>query len=57
MIFIQKSLADKYRWHEQAIIRTGKPLINHEERSLDEEGNEIYLSTTKIPLQNADGKS
>jgi PAS domain S-box-containing protein len=54
--FYPKELADKYRWHEQTIIRTGKPLINHEERSLDEEGNEIYLSTTKIPLHGADEK-
>jgi len=54
--FYPRELADKYRSNEQAIFRTGKPLINHEERSLDENGNEIYLSTTKIPLQDADGK-
>jgi len=54
--FYPRELADKYRWNEQAIIRTGKPLINHEERSLDEKGNDIYLSTTKIPLHDADGK-
>jgi PAS domain S-box-containing protein len=54
--FYPKELADKYHRNEQAIIRTGKPLINHEERSLDEKGNDIYLSTTKIPLHDADGK-
>ncbi len=54
--FYPRELADKYHSNEQAIIRTGKPLINHEERSLDEEGNEIYLSTTKIPLHDTDGK-
>ena len=54
--FYPRELADKYRNNEQAIIRTGKPLINHEEKSLDEKGNEIYLSTTKIPLHDADGK-
>jgi PAS domain S-box-containing protein len=53
--FYPKELADKYHWNEQAIIRTGKPLINHEERSLDEKGNEIFLSTTKIPLHDEDG--
>ena len=54
--FYPRELADKYRSNEQAIIRTGKPLINHEEKSLDEKGNEIFLSTTKIPLHDADGK-
>ncbi len=54
--FYPRELADKYHSNEQAIIRTGKPLINHEERSLDEKGNEIYLSTTKIPLHDTDGK-
>jgi len=53
--FYPRALADKYRSNEQAIIRTGKPLINQEERSLDEKGNEIYLSTTKIPLYDEDG--
>lgn len=53
--FYPRELADKYLSNEQAIIRTGKPLINHEEKSLDEKGNEIYLSTTKIPLHDADG--
>ncbi len=53
--FYPKELADKYKSNEQTIIHTGKPLINHEERSLDEKGNMIYLSTTKIPLHDADG--
>ncbi len=53
--FYPRELADKYLSNEQAIISTGKPLINHEEKSLDEKGNEIYLSTTKIPLHDADG--
>jgi len=54
--FYPRELADKYRSNELAIIRTGKPLINHEEKSLDEKGNEIFLSTTKIPLHDTDGK-
>ncbi len=54
--FYPREMADKYRSNEKAIIRTGAPLINHEEKSLDEKGNEIYLSTTKIPLLDAEGK-
>jgi len=53
--FYPRELADKYLSNEKAIIRTGAPLINHEEKSLDENGNEIYLSTTKIPLLDAEG--
>ncbi len=54
--FYPREMADKYRSNEKTIIRTGAPLINHEEKSLDEKGNEIYLSTTKIPLLDAEGK-
>ncbi len=53
--FYPKELADKYYWNEQDIISTGKPLINHEEKSIDEKGEEIYLSTTKIPLHDENG--
>jgi signal transduction histidine kinase len=54
--FYPKELANKYYWNEQEIISTGKPLINIEERSLDEKGQTIYLSTTKIPLRDNTGK-
>ncbi len=49
-------LANKYYLNEQEIMSSGKPLINHEEKCLDEEGSEIYLSTTKIPLKNKKGE-
>lgn len=54
--FYPRELADMFRRNEQTIISTGKPLIDHEEKSLDEGGNEILLSTTKIPLYDAGGK-
>jgi PAS domain S-box-containing protein len=53
--FYPKELANKYFWNEQDIISTGKPLINIEEQSLDEKGEIIYLSTTKIPLKDNKG--
>lgn len=55
--FYPKELANKYYWNEQEIMSSGKPLINIEEQSLDENGDTIYLSTTKIPLRDATGKS
>ena len=54
--FYPKELANKYYWNEQEIIASGKPLINIEEQSLDETGETIYLSTTKIPLKDSTGK-
>jgi two-component system sensor histidine kinase/response regulator len=54
--FFPKELANKYYWNEQEIISTGKPLINIEEQSLDEKGDIVYLSTTKIPLHDNKGK-
>jgi len=53
--FYPMELANKYYWNEQDIISTGKPLINIEEQSLDEKGEIIYLSTTKIPLRDSRG--
>jgi len=55
--FYPRELANKYFWNEQDIMSTGKPLINIEEQSLDENGEIIYLSTTKIPLRDSTGKS
>ena len=53
--FYPRELADKYYRNEQDIIRSGEPLIGIEEKALDEAGNEIYLSTTKIPFRDGDG--
>jgi PAS domain S-box-containing protein len=53
--FYRRELADKFRRHEQTILSTGKPLIDHEEKGLDEHGNEIHLSTTRIPLYDEGG--
>lgn len=55
--FYPKDLANKYYWNEQEIMASGKPLINIEEQSLDENGDIIYLSTTKIPLRDSTDKS
>lgn len=48
-------LADKYYSDEQEIQQTGKSMINRKEVTIDEEGIEIHLSTTKVPLKGKDG--
>ncbi|MBL7113439.1 MAG: PAS domain-containing protein, partial [Bacteroidales bacterium] len=54
--FYPRELANKFYWDEQEIIASGKPLINLEEKGLNEKGEGIYLSTTKIPLRNNQGE-
>jgi PAS domain S-box-containing protein len=43
--------AQEYYNDEQRIMKSGKPMINKEETSLDMEGNDIVISTTKIPIR------
>jgi sigma-B regulation protein RsbU (phosphoserine phosphatase) len=40
---------------EQEIIRTGRPLVNLEERETWADGHETWVSTTKMPLRDAHG--
>ena len=54
--FFPKELADRFRSDEQKIIKTGKPLIDQEEISVDKCGNKRWILTTKLPLRDSDGK-
>jgi PAS domain S-box-containing protein len=51
-----RPLAEKYAANDQKVIQTGQPLLNREERSVDETGNEVWNSTTKVPLRDSGGK-
>lgn len=42
---------------EQAVIRSGRPLINREEPNIDADGNAKWNLTTKVPLKDANGKA
>jgi len=54
--FYTYDLASRFYNDEQTIIKTGKPKINYEEPGLDEQGNRIIKSTTKVPLKNKNGE-
>jgi sigma-B regulation protein RsbU (phosphoserine phosphatase) len=41
---------------EHEIMRTGKPLVNVEERETWPDGRETWVSTTKMPLRDAEGR-
>jgi PAS domain S-box-containing protein len=47
-----RELAAGYYADEQAVIRSGQPLVNREERTIDPEGKTRWLLTTKVPLRN-----
>jgi PAS domain S-box-containing protein len=41
---------------EQAIIRTGQPIIGMQEKETWTDGRETWVSTTKVPLRNVQGE-
>jgi len=54
--FFTKDHAAKALRDEQEIIRTGKPLVNVEEKETRADGDVRWISTTKLPLRNRHGK-
>jgi len=44
-------LAEQFFADEQKIIRSGQPLIDHEEHVIDSSGAKRWLLTTKVPLR------
>ncbi len=54
--FYTHDLASQYYEDEQTIMKTLEPKINYEEPGLDEQGNRVIVSTTKVPLINKDGE-
>jgi PAS domain S-box-containing protein len=49
--FYPQDLARKYFADEQRVIKTGEPLLQVEEPVVDDHGNQIWASTSKIPLR------
>lgn len=48
--------ASRYNADEQLIMETGQAIIGKEEHRLNQEGQSLWMSTTKVPLQNKDGE-
>lgn len=49
-------LAQQYYADEQNVIRSGRPLFNRQEVTIDEQGKLKWLLTTKVPLYDDAGK-
>jgi PAS domain S-box-containing protein len=54
--FLPHELAAQYFANEQEIIKSGQPLINHEESMGSLEGIARWNLTSKVPLRDASGK-
>lgn len=54
--FYPEELAERYRADEREVIRSDRPLIDWEEPSLDEGGNERWHTSTKVPLRDGNGQ-
>lgn len=54
--FYPPELANAFYQDEQDLMRSGQPLYNHEEKGLDEAGNETRILTTKVPIRDNNGQ-
>jgi PAS domain S-box-containing protein len=54
-IFAEEHARPAYE-NEQEIIRTGKPLIDFEEKETYPDGRERWISTSKMPFRNSSGE-
>ena len=54
--FSPPELAANYVADDQVVMRSGEPMIDHEESAPDVNGNAAWLLTTKVPLRDSDGK-
>ncbi len=49
-------VADKFFADDQSVIQHGLPVLNREEYFIDPEGQKHWLSTSKLPLRDAQGR-
>lgn len=54
--FYPEELVERYCADEQEVIRSGRPLIDKEESSVNGEGSERRHSATKVPVRNGNGE-
>ena len=53
--YVPHEVAARFWQVEQEVIRTGQPVVNHMERSMDPSGKTRWLLTTKVPLHDHAG--
>jgi two-component system, sensor histidine kinase and response regulator len=55
--FYSADLATAFHQDDQAVLHSGKALINRSERAKDSDGNDIIILTTKVPLKDDAGNT
>lgn len=53
---LPRQVAKEIAEQEQSVLKTDKPLKNHESLATDAEGKEVWLSTSKVPFRGLDQK-
>jgi PAS domain S-box-containing protein len=53
--YYAKDIAEKYVRDEDEIMRSGQPVIDREESTLDPAGNTVWLLTSEVPFRDASG--
>lgn len=56
MDFFPKELGEKYCADDNAVLKSGKPIISKIEKALRPDGGMTYVSTTKMPHYDKNGK-
>jgi PAS domain S-box-containing protein len=54
--FYPQPMAAKFRADELRVLESGEPLLNIEEEVRDARGRLVWISTTKVPLRDANGQ-
>ncbi|HTP09485.1 MAG TPA: PAS domain S-box protein [Anaerolineae bacterium] len=54
--FYPHALATQFQMDNQAILASGQPIVNREERSRDQDGEPRWVLTTKVPLRDPQGQ-
>jgi PAS domain S-box-containing protein len=54
--FFPAEMAAAVAGNDSELLRTGKPLVNEEEKLADRNGGERWYVTTKVPLRGVDGQ-
>jgi two-component system, LuxR family, sensor kinase FixL len=53
---VWKKNADSYRQYDRQVMESGEPLLNFDEGQTREDGRQIALLTSKVPLRDTSGK-
>lgn len=54
--FMPLELVCNYVADDQQVMRTGQPMVGHEEVAQSHDGSEIWLLTSKVPLRDSEGE-